>query len=366
MEIELHQIRVADVFEGYKDSQIEGVVAYGGKLDVRPRYQREFVYKDAQRDAVIDTVIKGFPLNVMYWVKKDDGNFEVLDGQQRTLSICQFLNHDFSINFNGQILYEDSSTEILEMIKNYELMVYICEGSDMEKLEWFKTVNISGERLFDQEIRNAVYSGEWLTKAKRYFSKPGCAGKSVSEKYVVANVVRQELLELAISWISMKQGKSIEEYMAAHQHDAECTELWDYFNEVLEWIPAVFVTYRKEMMRVKWGELYYKYGNGHYKPLEIKEEVDRLMADEDVTNKSGIYTYIFTHDEKNLNIRSFSQSEKRQKYEEQGGICPVCGEHYKIEEMEADHIVAWSDGGKTRLDNCQMLCKDCNRKKGNK
>lgn len=363
MKIELHQIKIRDVFDGYVDSQADGVVAYGGKLDVRPAYQREFVYPDDKRNAVIDTIMKGFPLNVMYWCKLDDGSFELMDGQQRTISICQYLAGDFSIDDK---YFHNLQDDLKEAILDYELMIYFCEGGGSEKLEWFKVINTAGLELTHQEMLNAVYAGPWLSQAKRRFSKTGCAGKMVSEKYVNKNIIRQELLETALEWICLSQGCTIENYMARHQHDEECTELWNYFNSVIEWIPTVFIDYRREMLRVDWGEMFFRYGNGKYKPLEIKEEVDRLMADEDVTNKAGVYRYIFDHNEKHLNIRAFSQGEKRQKYEEQGGICPICGCHFDIDEMEADHIIPWSEGGQTRLDNCQMLCKDCNRKKGNK
>jgi hypothetical protein len=364
MKIELTKIKIRDVYEGYKDSQAEGVVAYGGRLDIRPKYQREFVYKEKQRNAVVETVMKGFPLNSMYWVKKEDGNYEVLDGQQRTISICQYLQGDFSID---EMYFHNLQKDRQDAILDYDMYIYVCEGGDTEKLEWFRIINIAGEKLTDQELRNAVYSGEWLTQAKRYFSKQGCAGASISERYVSVSVVRQELLELAIEWIATKQGRTIEEYMSIHQHDVECAELWEYFQEVIAWIPTVFVDYRRrEMQRVDWGELYLRFGDRKMKPLAVKAEVDRLMADEDVTNKPGIYRYIFTQNERDLNIRAFNQSEKRQKYEEQGGICPACNMHFSIEEMEADHVQPWSEGGKTRLDNCQMLCKECNRKKGNK
>lgn len=362
MQINKTTIKVRDLFEGYKDSGADGVVAYGGRLDVRPKYQREFVYRDKQRDAVIDTVSKGFPLNTMYWVKKDDGSFEVLDGQQRTISICQYLSSDFSID---ALYFHNLQQDFKDAILDYELDVYICEGGDSEKLQWFRTINIAGEKLSEQELRNAVYSGSWVTDAKRYFSRVGCVGMKVGDRFVVADVIRQGLLEKALSWISLRDNCSIEDYMGRHQHDIEATDLWDYYRAVIEWVEGIFPHYRNDMKKVPWGELYHEFKDGKYNNADIEAEVDRLMMDEDVTKKAGIYQYIFTHDERYLSIRAFSQSEKRQKYEAQGGNCPVCGLHFKIEEMEADHIVPWSKGGHTSLDNCQMLCKKCNREKGN-
>lgn len=366
MNIELHKVKISELFEGYKDSQEEGVVAYGGKLDVRPKYQREFVYKDKQRDAVIDTVIKGFPLNVMYWAKKEDGSFEVLDGQQRTLSICQYLNHDFSIKDGNNIKYIDNwEKDKLQKILDYELMVYICEGGDTEKLEWFKTINIAGEKLSDQELRNAVYSGVWLTQTKRYFSRFGCPAMKVGDKYVNADVIRQGLLEKALLWISTAQGMTIEEYMAQHQRDAECSELWNYFECVIEWTRMTFPKYRKEMKNVDWGYLYMHYKDEHYNTDQLDQEISMLLEDDDVNSGSGVYYYVLTREERYLHLRSFDIKQKRKAYEKQKGVCPICKKTFKIEEMEADHIKPWSKGGHTTQENCQCLCKDCNRKKGN-
>ncbi len=367
MNIELAKIKISDLFDGYKDSQEEGVVAYGGKLDVRPKYQREFVYKDKQRDAVIDTVLKGFPLNVMYWAKKDDGTFEVLDGQQRTISICQYLNHDFSVKYDGSIKYIDNwEQDIRQKILDYELMVYICEGADTEKLEWFKTINIAGEKLSDQELRNAVYSGTWLTQAKRYFSRIGCPAMKVGEKVVNAEVIRQGLLEKALAWIALTQDTTIENYMATHQHEDECSELWSHYQTVIEWVQMTFTKYRKEMKSVDWGELWVDYHDEHYDTTALEVEIATLMADDDVTKKAGVYKYVLTRDERWLSIRSFRAADKRSAFERQKGECPICHKTYKIDEMEADHIKPWSQGGHTTPDNCQCLCKSCNRTKGNK
>ncbi|GHT70309.1 hypothetical protein FACS189452_10950 [Bacteroidia bacterium] len=226
MKIELKEITVRELAEGYKDSQENGVVGYGGKLDIRPPYQREFIYKDKQRDAVIDTVTKEFPLNVMYWAVREDGNFEVIDGQQRTISICQYVNGDFSIKIGDDLLaFHNLQNDQQAQILDYKLMVYFCSGTDSEKLQWFKTINIAGEKLSDQELRNAVYSGSWVSDAKRYFSKNGCPAFKIGNDYLGGSAIRQEYLETAISWLS---GGKIEEYMSQHQHDANATALWIY------------------------------------------------------------------------------------------------------------------------------------------
>lgn len=360
MKIELHKIKIRDLAEGYKDSNEEGVVGWKGKLNIRPKYQREFVYKDKQRDAVIDTVSKGFPLNVMYWVKCGEDEYEVLDGQQRTISICQYINGDFSFDMRYfHNLQDDEKNKILD----YDLMVYFCEGTESEKLKWFQTINIAGEKLTEQEIRNAVYSGSWVSNAKRYFSKTNAPAYGLGGEYMSGSSIRQDYLETAISWISKG---NIETYMGNHQHDTNANELWLYFQSVIAWVKAVFPNYRKEMKGLDWGLWYNKLKNEKFDSEKLEEQVSRLMQDEDVTNRKGIYQYVLFGDEKHLNIRQFKESDKRYAYEGQLGICVKCGEHFNIEEMEADHILPWSKGGKTERDNCQMLCKQCNRRKSNK
>ncbi len=246
MKIELHYIPIRDLIEGYKDSQDEGVVAYGGRLDVRPKYQREFVYPDDKRNAVIETVLKGFPLNVMYWVKKEDGNFEILDGQQRTISICRFAAEGivpFSIKqSNGDPLYFHMlSPKRAKEFLDYKLMVYFCEGDDDdEKLEWFRIVNIAGERLSDQELRNALFTGDWLTSAKKYFSRKNEGAHGLAAAYVNCKVDRQELLELALKWISQD---NIKQYMADHHLDPNAVPLWSYFQKVIAWVKRTFPIY---------------------------------------------------------------------------------------------------------------------------
>lgn len=366
MRIDLHEITVKDIAKGYVDNAEEGVKGYGGLLNIRPKYQREFVYDESKRNAVLDTIIKGFPLNVMYWVKNEDGSFEVLDGQQRIISFCQYVNGDFSIN--NRAFHNLTSTE-KNVILDYKCMIYFCEGNDLEKLEWFKTINIAGEKLTDQELRNAVYTGAWLTSAKLKFSKSNCAAYHLANQYVNGSPIRQDYLETALSWIN--SGK-IEEYMSAHQHDPNANELWAYFLAVINWVESTFVKYRREMKGGNWGALYNRFHGQVYDTARLENEIAALMMDDDVTNKKGIYTYVLTKDEKYLNIRAFTESEKRQAYERQGGVCPYCKhEHrakkrYELSEMEADHITPWSEGGKTNSDNCQMLCKEHNRNKSNR
>lgn len=360
MKIELKEITVRDLTAGFKDNNEQGVVGYGGKLDIRPPYQREFIYKDKQRDAVINTITKEFPLNVMYWAVREDGNFEVIDGQQRTISVCQYVNGDFAYFLR---YFHNLQNDEKEQILNYKLMVYVCSGTDSERLDWFKTINIAGERLTDQELRNAVYAGPWLSDAKRYFSKSGCVASTIGSDYISGSVIRQEYLEIAIDWIS---NGNIEVYMANHQHDANATALWIYFQAVITWVNSTFTTKRRYLKGVDWGMLYNKYKDVVYDTKAIEEETAKLILDDDVTKKGGIYPYILTRDEKYLSIREFTDSMKQKVYELQKGICVKCGKHFAISEMEADHITPWYMGGKTLEQNCQMLCKTDNRSKSGK
>jgi hypothetical protein len=367
MNIELHEILIKDLAENYEDAGEKGVTGYNGRLNIRPAYQREFVYKDKQRSAVIETVKKDFPLNVMYWVKNSDDNFEVLDGQQRTISICEFIIDKFSIEFeaNKTQYFGNLTNSEKEQILNYKLMIYFCEGNDKEKLDWFKTINIAGEKLYDQELRNAIYTGPWLHDAKGHFSRNGCVANSLGKDYLTGSSIRQDYLQTAISWIN--NGK-IEEYMAQHQHDRTANELWTYFQSVITWVKSTFPNYRSVMKGVDWGTLYNKFKNDNLDPQTLEEKISVLMKDEDVENKKGIYFYVLDGEEKNLNIRAFSENMKREAYERQNKKCanPKCpnnGKEFAFEEMEGDHIDPWHTGGKTTADNCQMLCKPCNRRK---
>ena len=360
MKIELKEITIKKLTDGFVDNAEQGVIAYGGKLDIRPPYQREFIYKDKQRDAVIDSVRKNFPLNVMYWAVRGQGEYEVIDGQQRTLSICQYVNGDFSIKGLGfHNLKDDQQQQILD----YELMVYFCSGTDSEKLDWFRTINIAGEEHTDQELRNAVYAGPWTADAKRYFSKTGCAAYGVASDYLRGSPIRQDYLETAIDWQS---GGKIEEYMSKHQHDKNATPLWQYFQRVIAWVKATFPEYRKEMKGVDWGGLYKQFKDQPFDTDKLGKQVADLMQDDDVEKKSGIYPYVLDGDERHLNLRAFSANMKREAFERQKGVCVKCKKKFALEEMEGDHIKPWHEGGKTDAKNCQMLCKDDNRRKSGK
>ena len=369
MKIVLKEIPIQEVVQyslhlkecqGYKDKGEDGVFGMGGRLNIRPAYQREFIYKDSQRIAVMNTINRNFPLNVLYWVVNRDGSYEVLDGQQRLISIGQYLTTCFALNnqfhFN---LTEDQLNQIL----NYKLMVYFCEGTDSEKLDWFKIINIAGEKLSDQELRNAIYPGPFLSDAKTYFSKNNCPAYNLASNYLSGLAIRQDYLETVISWIS---GGKIEDYMPKNQLKENAKELWDYFEKAIGWFKQVFPTYRKEMKGLPIGELYNNFGQNEYDSLKMEEVVSQLMADEDVEKKKGIYLYVFDGNEKHLSIRKFKDNVKRALYEAQDGICVRCGKYFEIEDMEADHITPWSQGGKTISENCQILCVHCNRTKSSK
>lgn len=373
MDITPVSIKVKDVFNGYVDNDDDGVFAYGGKLSVRPPYQRQFVYDIDQAELVIHTALKGFPLNVMYWVKVANDEYEVLDGQQRTLSMMQYLAHKFPIKLDGQAYYWDSlPDDMYEKLINYEFMIYICVGTESEKLEWFNTVNIAGEKLTVQELRNSVYTGTWLSDAKRHFSKRNCAAKGLSDKYITGDPNRQELLEKALKGICGLQGiKDITEYMSAHKNDADSDELWQYFQDVIHWIEKIFSKYYKDMKGLDWCPIYNRYHNNTYNSTHMVAEMKRLHEDEDVQKIKGIYEYLLSMNSdpfaaRLLSLRVFTERDKLASYSKQGGICPVCKEHFEYKEMEGDHIKPWSKGGHTTPNNCQMLCKDCNGKKSDK
>ena len=283
MKIELKEITVRELTKDYQDNEDNGVIAFSGNLDVRPPYQREFIYKDKQRDAVIETILQGYPLNVMYWAVRDDETYEIIDGQQRTISICQYVNGDFSYMFRYfHNLHDDEREQIL----NYKLMVYVCSGSESEKLKWFKTINIAGEKLTDQELRNAVYVGTWVTDAKKHFSKNGCVASKIGSDYLTGKPNRQEYLETAIDWISDGQ---IEGYMGIHQNDPNASALWRYFKDVISWIEATFTVKRVAFMRlVNWGSLYNKYKNITYDTKII--EAEWVIPPKRAASKSRINT----------------------------------------------------------------------------
>lgn len=360
MEIQELKISVRDLTAGYRDSAEEGVFAYGGKLNVRPPYQREFIYGEKQRAAVIETVIAGFPLSLIYWSVNEDGTYELMDGQQRTVSICQYVAGDFAFDF---LYFNNQPEDVRNRILDYRLSVCICKGTPSEKLKWFEKINIASVPLTQQELRNATYHGTWVSDAKRYFSKTGCPAYKIGSAYMSGSPIRQDYLETAIRWMSKN---NIDIYMAAHQNDATAVALWNYYQSVISWVKALFPKYRSIMKGVDWGTLYNKYGEGAYDPAVLDERVAVLVLDDDVTAKKGIFPYLFDGDEKHLSIRAFTPAMKLKAYEQQDGICPMCGNHYDFEQMEADHITPWSQGGRTQQDNCQMLCRECNRRKSSR
>jgi len=363
MKIELKSIPIRALTDAYADKADQGVTGYGGRLNIRPAFQREFVYKDKQRDEVINTVRKDFPLNTLYWAVAGDG-FELMDGQQRTVSICQYVQGDYSVVIDGSPRYFHNLTpEKQAQILDYELSVYVCEGTEGEKLDWFKIINIAGEKLTNQELRNAIYTGPWLADAKRWFSRSGAPAYQIGDKYVSGTPIRQEYLEKALDWISA--GK-VEDYMSQHQHDTDAQELWQYFQAVIGWVQRIFPTYRSLMKGLDWGEFYNTYKDAPLNAAKLEQRIAALIEDDEVNSKKGIYEYLLTGGEKTLSLRAFDQKTKVTAYEKQKGICPVCQKHYEIGAMEADHIVPWSKGGKTVSENCQMLCQLDNRTKSGK
>ncbi len=349
---------VREVAAGYRDSGDEGVRAFGGKLDVRPAYQREFIYRDKQREAVIGTINKGFPLNVMYWADNGDGTFGILDGQQRTISFCQYVAGDFAVDYR---FFHNLTGPEKDKILDYPLMVYLCVGDDRERLDWFRTINIAGVKLTEQELRNVVYPGPWLSHAKTIFSKRNCAAEGLLGKYVNGSAIRQELLETAIAWVS---SGNVDEYMALHQHDPNANQLWAHYQNVIRWAEATFPQYHAGMKGVDWNALYKEYGGKVLDTAKLEAQISRLLMDDDVTSKKGIWPYVLTRDEKHLNIRAFTPAMKAAAYERQGGVCALCGKTFTMDMMDGDHILPWHRGGKTTPENCQMLCVPCNRGSG--
>ena len=375
MTIRQINVKVSDLLDGYSgDNEEEGIVGYGGQLDIRPKFQRAFIYNQQQQREVIRSVLRGFPLNVMYWIdrwedpdnptcdEQSEARYELLDGQQRTLSICSYVDGDFSVD---DMLFDNQPSDIKRRIMDYELLIYVCHGEDSEKLDWFRIINIAGEHLNDQELHNAVYAGPWVSDAKRYFSRTSGPARAVAGDYMEGAAIRQDYLKEAISWIAKGQGKTIEEYMAEHQHDPNAAPLWDYFRAVFDWVRSVFPNYRRVMKGLPWGLFY----NAHHDrsdldPQAIEETIQRLMADDDVTRQSGIYEYILTGDDRALSIRKFLRRDINAAYARQQGRCAICGKEFPLDKMHADHIVPWSRGGHTTPENLQMLCVECNLRKG--
>lgn len=380
MQITTKYISIRDLSRNYIDQGDDGVFTYNPSdtdssplLVCRPQYQRAFVYTTEESVDLIKSIMNGYPIGLFYWVETNndpDHDYELMDGQQRTISICSYINGDFAVDkrffYN---LTDDEKKQILD----YQIMVNVCEGTDQSsKLEWFKIINKSGEPLTNQELRNAVYAGPWLNDAKLYFSKPGGPAVKLSDGYVnTGKVNRQELLERALKWIDYRDGfKDVREYMAKHQLDKDANDLWQYFQDVVNWAKKIFPkTNKKLLVTQDWGKLYHDYHDQTYNPNDLQAEIDKLTLDDDVTSTSGIVPYVLSDetvvDQKLLHIRTFSRRDMLKKYKEQDGICPACGKHYEFNEMEGDHIVPWSAGGRTEYSNLQMLCKSDNKRKSN-
>ena len=377
---------LADGYVNYTDEDIEkGVYAYHGKLCVRPPFQRSFVYNKEQENAVIDTALKGFPLNIMYWVDNGDGTYDCLDGQQRTISLCNFVTEVSSFKakwFNNEqysnlTAIRHINPELAENFLNYELEVYICQGTKFEQLEWFKTVNIAGEELYPQELRNASYASPWLTDAKRYFSRANASSsaKSPAEElggnYTNKNANRQEILEQVISWrIGSKEEEDICQYMSDHCNDDDASDLWDYFNDVIDWVKELFPfsdQVDKGFKTVMWGKFYNEYNEEEFDPDEMINtfnELNKARANKELdVSVAKICEYCITRNESLLKQRAFNEYQKNAMYVEQKGICLDCGKHFLKNKMQAHHIIPWYNGGRTELNNGVMLCEDCHRQR---
>jgi hypothetical protein len=360
MEFETKYITIKEISNGYINNDEEGreggVVGYCGKLNIRPPYEREYRYNPKRRNAVIESIRKKRPLGEFHWFKNEDGTYEVLDGEQRTISFCEYIINNFTVN---GFFFSNLTEAEKEQMLNKQLTIQICRGGgEREKQEWFETINTPGLALTAQELRNARYTGTWLTDAKRHFSKTGCAAWNIARDYVKGVPINQELLETAINWES---DGHIENYMARNQHEPNANELWLHFTNTINWAKVIFPKPHKEKKGVPWGILYKKYKDIKYDSNILEEEVTTLMQDEEVTNKKGIFEYILTRNEKYLNLREFLPNQKREAYERQKGICPQCRKHFEIEEMQGHHVILWSKGGKTTAENCRMLCKPCHQ-----
>ena len=373
MKIEKKEVTVRDITAGYVNNDEQGVRGYGGQLDIRPPYQREFIYNEREQEAVIRTVLNGYPLNVMYWVRRaDDADcpYEVMDGQQRTLSLCEYVAGKFAIDFKN---FFNQPEDIQRRILDYKLDIYVCEGEASEKLEWFKTINIAGKPLNEQEIANAVYAGPFVSDAKRHFSKTNCGAVRLGKDLVDGVPIRQDFLKKALEWMAYHETyeghrQTAINYMAQHQHDPNANNLWQYFQTVLNWAITNFdmKKFKKIMKGLDWAWLYEHYHKETLDTSAIGKRISELVRDSEIQKQKGIIPYVLTGDEHYLDLRSFPEDIKYAVWQEQGGRCNHCGKEFDYELMEGDHITPWRDGGRTVSDNCQMLCRECNRRKGAK
>jgi 5-methylcytosine-specific restriction endonuclease McrA len=379
-------ITVKDICDGFVYNELEGKGLFGlsGKLTIQPEYQRNYIYADGKKDvAVIESILKGYPLGLIYFNKVSDDVLEVLDGQQRITSFGRFVTNKFAIkDENGMEQYfsgiaSDKQTKILET----KLLIYECEGTESEIKEWFKTINIAGVPLNNQELLNAVYSGTFVTLGKAEFSNSQNSNIQKWSAYISGSVNRQAFFECALDWVSKG---NIGDYMSRHRYDTNITELKTYFNSVIDWVSTVFTDVESEMQGLEWGRLYETYHHKSYNPAKVSKEVQKLYADPYVKNRKGIFEYILggSTDTKLLDVRVFDEATKKSVYSAQTAKaqasgksnCPLCAvghdanknKIWKLSEMDADHVTAWSKGGATNVKNCQMLCKTHNRAKGNR
>ncbi len=379
-------ITIRDICDGFVYNEYEGRGLFGlsGKLTIQPEYQRNYIYAQENRESgVIDSVIKGYPLGLIYFNKVADDKFEVLDGQQRITSIGRYITNKFPIkDQNGMEQYFDGLNQhIQNQILDTRLLIYECAGTETEIKEWFKIINIKGIPLNDQELLNAVYSGPFVTLAKEEFSNSQNANIQKWSAYVSGTVNRQDYLKTALEWVS---NNNISDYMSAHRNDDNITELKQYFSAVIDWVSSVFPNIEPEMRGLEWGRLYEKYHRQAYDPKIIESKIKELYADPYVKNHKGIFEYVLGGcvDTKLLDVRVFDEATKRAVYAKQTqraeeshtSNCPLCAlardannsKIWKLSDMDADHVTAWSKGGATDIKNCQMLCKSHNRAKGNK
>lgn len=379
-------LSIEDICKGFVYNSIEnkGLYGWSGKLTIQPEYQRNYIYADGKKDvAVIDSILKGYPIGLLYFVKVADDKYEVLDGQQRITSIGRYLTGKFAIiDSSGTPQYFNSLPQNKQdLINNTKLTIYICEGTESEIKEWFKTINIQGVPLNEQELLNSIYSGPFVTKAKETFSNTRNSSINKWSAYIRGEANRQDFLSTALEWVS--RGNK-ENYMSIHRFDADIDELVAYFNSVIDWISSIFVDVEPDMKGLEWGQLYETYHSKSYDPNQIHLLVEKYMDDPFIERKKGIFEFVLGGcvATKLLEIRMFDESTKRTKYNQQTadakskGVsnCPLCAvghdanrtRIYKLAEMDADHVTAWSRGGSTNIRNCQMLCKTHNRAKGNK
>lgn len=394
MKTELKIYTVEQICDGFEYNELEGKGLYGlaGQLTIQPEYQRNYIYADGKKDvAVIESVLKGYPLGLIYFNKVDGGRLEVLDGQQRITSLGRFLKNKFAVKINGlEQIFDGLDEGKQQKILQTKLLVYVCEGegehAEEEIKEWFKTINIAGIPLNHQEELNAIFSGEFVTLCKAEFSNSQNANIQKWESYVKGPANRQMFLATALEWVSrnMDAKDKVSAYMSAHRRDNNINEIKTYFNTVIDWVDSKFDDVYDEMQGLNWGELYERFHKNPYDHTELSEKVSELMKDDFVTNRRGIFEYVLGNcqDTKLLNVRLFDKPTMRKVYQEQTekakaeGIsnCPYCAighdanskRIWKLDEMDADHVTAWSKGGSTSIDNCQMLCKTHNRAKGNK